>query len=236
MKDLSISGAATDIAVTQRGHVLYVVLLGAPGAGKGTQATAISEELSLPHVASGDLFRAVRESNTELALLVRSYYDRGALVPDEVTIRLILDRLAQPDASGGALLDGFPRTLDQADALDAALAAKGKGIDRVLYIKVSTPELLNRLAGRWICRSCQTPYHVVSAPPQAEGRCDKCGGELYQRPDDSVETARNRLEVYFTQTAPLIDHYQKQEKLAEVNGEQSMEQVEQDVLRALAGR
>ncbi len=175
----------------------------------------------------------MRESDTELGRLVKSYYDRGALVPDEVTIRMILDRLTQPDGAAGALLDGFPRTLEQARALDEALQAQGKGIDRVLYIKVSTGELLNRLGGRWICRSCQTPYHVVSAPPKVAGRCDTCGGELYQRADDSIETAKNRLDVYFSQTAPLIDYYLGAGKLVEVNGEQSVEQVERDVLAAL---
>jgi adenylate kinase len=207
--------------------------LGAPGAGKGTQAAAISRELNIPHVSSGDMFRAVRESDTELGRLVKSYYDRGALIPDDVTIRMVLDRLSQEDAAGGVLLDGFPRTLEQARALDAALAEQGKGIDRVLYIKVSTDELLNRLGGRWMCRNCGTPYHVVSAPPKVAGKCDRCGGELYQRADDSIETARSRLDVYFNQTAPLIDYYTAQNKLVEVNGEQSMEQVERDVLKAL---
>lgn len=220
--------------MTKRGPTLYVTLLGAPGAGKGTQATTISEELGLPHIASGDLFRAVRESDTELGRLVKSYYDRGALVPDDVTIRLILDRLNQEDTALGALLDGFPRTLEQARALDAALADQGKAIDRVPYIKVSTDELLRRLGGRWICLNCQTPYHVVSAPPKVAGRCDKCGGELYQRPDDSIETAKNRLDVYFNQTALLIEYYQGQSKLVEINGEQSVEQVGHAVLAALA--
>jgi adenylate kinase len=146
---------------------------------------------------------------------------------------MVLDRLAQADAANGVLLDGFPRTLEQARALDAALAEQGKAIDRVLYIKVATDELLNRLGGRWMCRSCGTPYHVVSAPPKVAGRCDRCEGELYQRPDDSIETAKSRLDVYFNQTAPLIDYYTAQGKITEVNGEQAMEAVERDVLAKL---
>ncbi|MCX6021047.1 MAG: adenylate kinase [Chloroflexi bacterium] len=212
---------------------MYVILLGAPGAGKGTQATAISRDLTIPHVASGDLFRAVRESDTDLGRLVKSYYDKGQLVPDDVTIRMILDRLTNADTAPGVLLDGFPRTLEQARALDEALASGGKAIDRVMYIKVSTDELLNRLGGRWICRGCQTPYHVTAAPPKQAGVCDRCGGELYQRPDDSVETAKNRLDVYFNQTAPLIDYYSQQAKLEEINGEQPVERVETELLAAL---
>lgn len=179
------------------------------------------------------MFRAVRDSDTELGRLVKSYYDRGALIPDDVTIQMVLERLGQEDATGGVLLDGFPRTLEQARALDAALAEQGKGIDKVLYIKVATDELLNRLGGRWMCRNCGTPYHVVSAPPKEAGKCDRCGGELYQRADDSMETAKSRLEVYFNQTAPLIDYYTQQGKLIEVNGEQSMDKVETAVLAAL---
>ncbi|MBI4497264.1 MAG: adenylate kinase [Chloroflexi bacterium] len=213
---------------------MYVILLGAPGAGKGTQATTITQELGLGNVASGDLFRSVRERDTELGRLVRSYYDRGALVPDEVAIQLILDRLAQPDAARGALLDGFPRTLEQARALDAALAEQGKALDRVLFINVSTDELLKRLSGRWVCRRCQAPYHAVLSPPKVPGRCDLCGGELYQRPDDTPETVRKRIDVYFSQTAPLIEYYRRQGKLVEVNGEQPVEQVRHDALAALA--
>jgi len=184
-------------------------------------------------VASGDLIRAVREGDTELGRLVKSYYDRGALVPDDVTIRMVLDRLSNPDSAKGVLLDGFPRTLDQARALDEALSKEGKGIDRVLYIKVSEDELLSRLGGRWLCRNCGAPYHVVSAPPKAVGVCDRCNGPLYQRADDTVETAKNRLVVYFDQTAPLIGYYTERNKLREVNGEQAMDAVEREVLAAL---
>ena len=181
------------------------------------------------------MFRAVRDSDSELGRLVKSYLDSGGLVPDDVTIRMVLERLGQGDAASGVLLDGFPRTLEQARALDTALNEQGgKSIDKVLYIKVSNDELLTRLGGRWICRNCSTPYHIVSAPPKEAGKCDRCGGELYQRADDSMETAKNRLGVYFDQTAPLIDYYTAQGKLTEVNGEQSMDKVETAVMGALA--
>jgi len=146
------------------------------------------------HVASGDLFRDVRESDTELGRLVKSYYDKGALVPDEVAIRMILERLAQPDSQKGVLLDGFPRTLPQGEALDAALAAQGAQVDKAVYLKVSNEELLRRLGGRWLCRSCGAPYHVAFSPPREAGKCDRCGGELYQRADDTEETAKPETE------------------------------------------
>lgn len=187
----------------------------------------------MAHVSSGDLFRAVRESDTELGRLVKSYYDKGALVPDDVTIRMILERLGQPDCKTGCLLDGFPRTLEQAQALDAALQAQGQRVDKVIYLQVSEDELLRRLSERWLCRNCGASYHTVSAPPKREGACDLCGGPLYQRPDDTLETAKNRLEVYFDQTMPLIDYYTKQEKLSQVNGEQSIEGVEHAMTGAL---
>ena len=159
-------------------------MFGAPGAGKGTQADILADETDLPHVASGDLFRGALEKKTELGLLAKSYMERGELVPDEVTIRMILQRIEMPDCASGCLFDGFPRTLSQAEALDKGLGDKGKSIDNAVYIKVSEEELLKRLSGRWLCRSCQTPYHVVTAPPRVAGKCDKCSGELYQREDD----------------------------------------------------
>ncbi|MBI2885822.1 MAG: adenylate kinase [Chloroflexi bacterium] len=212
---------------------MYVILLGAPGAGKGTQALHISKTLGVAHVSSGDLFRAVRESDTELGRLVKSYYDKGALVPDDVTIRMILERLRQPDCVTGCLLDGFPRTMEQAQALDAALKPQAKRVDKVIYLHVSESELLRRLSGRWLCRNCGASYHTVSAPPKQEGACDLCGGALYQRPDDTLETAKSRLEVYFRQTLPLIDYYMQQGKLSQVNGGQSIEAVEHAMSGAL---
>jgi adenylate kinase len=215
---------------------LNVILLGAPGAGKGTQAVTISKKLGLAHIASGDLFRKEQESGSELGKIAKSYMEKGQLVPDDVTVKMVLGRIAAPDCVKGFLLDGFPRTLEQAKALDKALAAQGKRIDRVLYIKVSVKELLRRLSGRWICRNCQAPYNIVELPPKVKGKCDRCGGELYQRADDTEETARKRLDVYFNQTMPLIEYYTKSGTLVEVNGEQGVEAVGRDVIAVLEGR
>ena len=212
---------------------MYIILLGPPGAGKGTQASLIAQEFGIPHVSSGDLFRENLGQGTELGLLAKSYMDKGELVPDEVTVRMVLDRIAKPDCAKGALLDGFPRTLGQARALDEALSRHGKAIDKVPLIKASVQELIRRLSGRWICRNCQTPFHMVSNPPKVAGKCDACGGEIYQRSDDTVETARNRLEVYTAQTTPLIDYYSKQGKLIEINGQQSVEEVGRELISAL---
>lgn len=208
---------------------MYVVLLGPPGAGKGTQATQISKTFSLAHVASGDLFRAAMNSGSELGQEAKAYYDRGELVPDELAIKLVMSRLNEPDCASGCLLDGFPRTIQQAEALDKGFRAENKSINKVLYVKVSEDELLRRLSGRWICRKCQTPYHMVSSPPKVAGKCDQCGGELYQRSDDTPETAKNRLGVYFRETAPLISYYTDQSKLVEINGDQSIDKVGEDL-------
>lgn len=213
---------------------MYAILLGPPGAGKGTQAAEVSAKAGWVYLASGDLFREARQSKTDLGRLVRSYYDKGELVPDDVTIRMVLERLEQPDCRDGCLLDGFPRNLEQARALDAALGARGSQVDRVISIAVSERELLRRLGGRWLCKVCSRPYHSVSAPPKQPGVCDACGGELYQRPDDTEETAKTRLEVYFKQTMPLMAYYEKQGKLVEVNGEQSVADVTSAILDAIA--
>ncbi len=213
---------------------MRLVLLGAPGAGKGTQAQTISQKLGVPHIASGDLFREAQQKGTELGRLAKSYMERGALVPDEITVRMILERISAPDCLRGFVLDGFPRTLEQAEALDRALATEGKAIDKAVYIKVSNEELIRRLSGRWICRNCQMPYNIISSPPRVRGRCDACGGELYQRPDDSEETVKRRLDVYFAQTAPLINYYLGAGKLVEVNGEQAIGEVERELLRVIA--
>jgi adenylate kinase len=212
---------------------MYVILLGAPGAGKGTQAVQVAEQANLIHIASGDLFRQVRESDSELGRLVKSYYDKGELVPDDVVIRMILDRLQHEDCEDGCILDGFPRTLPQAEALDRALEEDDRQVDRVISIDVSDPELLRRLGGRWLCKACGRSYHVVSAPEKVRGICDACGGQLYQRPDDTEETARKRLQVYFEQTLPLAAYYEKQGKLVQVNGEQPVPAVTKDILEAL---
>jgi adenylate kinase len=212
---------------------MYIILLGAPGAGKGTQASILSQRLDMAHVASGDLFRQALAKGTELGLQAKSYMEQGKLVPDEITIKMVLERIKAPDCQGGILLDGFPRNVEQARALDEALKKQGKAIDRVVYIKVSEGELLKRLTGRWICRNCQTPYHEVNSPPNIAGKCDKCGGELYQRADDNTVTIKKRLQVFFAETAPLIDYYSGTGKLLEVQGEGSMEEISERIISAL---
>ena len=215
--------------------MMYIIFLGAPGAGKGTQAANIAQELNLVHIASGDLFRQALEQRTELGIQAKSYMEKGMLVPDEITTRMVLERISALECEPGVILDGFPRNLQQAKALDKALAETAESIDKVVYIKVSEEELLNRLSGRWICRDCQTPYHAISSPPRVGGKCDKCGGELYQRPDDTVETVKKRLQVYFAQTAPLIDYYTQAGKLLEIDGEGSVDEVSRRIVAAPSG-
>ena len=212
---------------------MYIILLGAPGAGKGTQAVMMVEKLGLVQVASGDLFRKALSEQTELGMKAKEYMDKGQLVPNEITIQMVLDRLAAPDVKQGAILDGFPRNLEQARALDKALAEQSKAIDKVVYIKVSEGELLKRLGGRWICRQCQAHYHEVDSPPKQKGVCDRCGGELYQRDDDKPETVKKRLEVYFAETSPLIDYFRQAGKLLEIKGEGSVADVNREILEAL---
>jgi len=211
---------------------LILILLGPPGAGKGTQAALVSQEAGVAHVATGDLFRENIRNQTELGMQAKAFVDRGALVPDELTVRMLLDRLDRPDTQKGVLLDGFPRTVDQARALDEALKQRGQAVDKVLYINVGEEEVVTRLAGRWTCRQCGAVYHQVFSPPKEAGKCDQCGGELYQRDDDKPETVRNRLAVYTQQTARLIDYYREQGKLLEVNGEQEAGAVGKDLLKA----
>lgn len=209
---------------------MRIVLLGAPGAGKGTQAKIIAQRRNIAHVASGDLFRKHLGEGTELGKLAKTYMENGQLVPDDVTIKMVLERIGEPDAAGGYVLDGFPRTVAQAEALDAALAIRGQALDVVPLVEVDTEELVRRLAGRWICRECQTPYHEVTAPPKQPGVCDSDGGELYQRDDDKPAVVRTRLETFERQTAPLIDYYEKQGKLVRVHGQQEVEKVTADLL------
>jgi adenylate kinase len=212
---------------------VYLVFLGAPGAGKGTQAARVARKMGLAHIATGDLFRQAQEKGTELAKQAKSYMEKGKLVPDETTIKMVLERISAVDCRGGVIFDGFPRTLRQAEALDKALEEQEKAVDKVVYIKVGEPELLRRLSGRWICRQCQTPYHAVNSPPKVWGKCDRCGGELYQRPDDTVETVKKRLEVYWAETAPLIEYYTRAGKLIEVNGEGTEAGIEKRIIDAL---
>lgn len=208
---------------------MNVVLLGAPGAGKGTQASALTRELGIVHVATGDLFRKALSEETELGLQAKSYMEKGELVPDEVTINMVKERIREHDCDDGVLFDGFPRTLSQARALDQMMKMEGREIDKAVYIEVPEEELVRRLSGRWICRQCQTPYHAVTSPPKTPGRCDACGGELYQRADDKEETVRERLKVFFSQTMPIVDYYDGQGKLLRVDGNRSIDEVGADI-------
>jgi len=212
---------------------LYIIFLGAPGAGKGTQAARVAEELRLAHIVSGDMFREAIEQGTELAMQAKSYMDKGMLVPDEITIRMVLERISASDCKNGVAFDGFPRNLMQAEALDRALAEQTKTIDKVVYIKVSEEESLGRLSGRWICRRCQAPYHAINSPPRVRGKCDQCGGELSQRSDDTAEIVKERLRVYFAETAPLIDYYAQSGKLLEVDGEGNVDVVGERILMSI---
>ena len=203
--------------------------------GKGTQAAILAEKTGLVHITTGELFREAIRQETELGKQAKVYYDRGQLVPDHLTIAMLLERLSQGDCAGGCILDGFPRTLEQATALDEALAREGRAIDKVVYIQAPQDELLSRLSGRWNCRQCGSVYHERFQPPREAGRCDQCGGELYQREDDKPETARKRLEVYAQQTAPLIDYYRERGKLVEIDGHKPVEDVAENLLAAVDG-
>lgn len=212
---------------------IYVVLLGGPGAGKGTQAQMLAQELGVPQVSTGDLFREHLRAETELGQLARAYIDRGELVPDEVTLDMVRERLSGPDCARGAIFDGFPRTIPQAEGLDGLLKDLGEEITIVGFIKVDPEILLRRLAGRWTCRQCGAMYHAVFNPPREATVCDVCGGELYQRADDSPETQQRRIDVYWRQTAPLIEWYRERGWLVEVEGDRSIDQVGEDLLAAI---
>ncbi len=214
---------------------MFVVLLGLPGAGKGTQAARLKEELGLPHVTTGDLFRENIAARTELGKKAMPYYDAGDLVPNELTIGMLLDRISQPDCANGCMFDGYPRNVEQAAALDQALTSAGKQIDRALYIEVPEDELVRRLSGRWLCPNCAAVYHEVSAPPAKAGLCDKCGSELTQRSDDKPDVVRNRLKVNIGNMQPLVDHYAGQDKLTTVDGSRDPEAVSADLRKALEG-
>jgi len=211
---------------------IYLILLGAPGAGKGTQAKALAEVLGVQHISSGDMFREALANQTSLGLQAKRYMERGELVPDDVTTAMVMERLSQSDCAAGAILDGFPRTIAQADALEKALAQRGSRIDLALYIKVSEEVLLERLAGRWTCQDCGAIFHTLHSPPKVEGVCDVCGGKLYQRSDDTPETQRRRIRVYLEQSAPLIEHYRSRGILVEIDGERSVAEVQAALLQA----
>jgi len=209
-----------------------VIFLGPPGAGKGTQAQTLASEWGVPHVATGDMLREAVAAQTPLGLEAKRHMDSGGLVPDEVVIGLVGERLAQPDAKAGVVLDGFPRTVAQAEALDALFARTGLALDRVVYFNVSRAELLRRLTGRRVCRACGHTYHLVSAPPKVADKCDACGGELYQRVDDREDTVATRLDVYQKQTSPLLEYYRGRNLLAEVAGEGSVAEVAEAIRKA----
>ncbi|HET7629009.1 MAG TPA: adenylate kinase [Bacillales bacterium] len=204
---------------------MNLILMGLPGAGKGTQAEMITSEFGIPHISTGDMFRAAIKEETALGLKAKSFMDAGELVPDEVTVGIVKERLGKDDCKEGFLLDGFPRTIEQAEALEQILADDGRGLDYVLYIDVKEENLLKRLSGRRICQDCGATYHVIFNPPSAEGICDKCGGALYQREDDQKETVKNRLQVNNKQLQPLLDFYKKRGLLHSVNGDREIKAV-----------
>lgn len=211
----------------------FIVLLGLPGAGKGTQARTIAEILDIPHISSGDIFRENFKQQTELGILADGFVSRGELVPDDITIAMIEIRISQPDCVRGAILDGFPRTPAQAEALEKMLAKLGGRISAVPYIDVSPSILVERLSGRWTCRAAGHIYHEKFSPPKQPGKCDLDGSELYQREDDRAETVRKRITVYLTQTQPLIDYYMQRGLLSEINGDQAIEKVTADLIVSL---
>ncbi|MBI4774466.1 MAG: adenylate kinase [Deltaproteobacteria bacterium] len=204
---------------------MNLILLGGPGAGKGTQAKKLIDEFKIPQISTGDMLRAALANKTQLGLKAKGYMDKGALVPDLVVIGLVEERLAKPDCNSGYILDGFPRTVPQAEALDQVLNKLGQEIDHVLSIEVDNDELVKRLSGRRTCRSCGAMYHVMFSPPKRKSVCDKCQGELYQRDDDNEATVRNRLKVYEEQTAPLISFYEKKSLLRKVEGTGSIDDI-----------
>ncbi|MFJ4948739.1 adenylate kinase [Streptomyces sp. NPDC088760] len=213
---------------------MRIVLVGPPGAGKGTQAVRLAEKLVIPHISTGDLFRANISQQTELGRLAKSYMDAGNLVPDEVTIAMAKDRMEQPDAENGFLLDGFPRNVSQAEALDELLQTESITLDAVLDLEVPEDEVVKRIAGRRICRNDSSHvFHVTYSKPKQEGVCDVCGGELYQRDDDSEETVRKRLEVYHTQTEPIIDYYKAQGLVVTISSLGPVDEITQRALEAL---
>ncbi|MEW2133437.1 adenylate kinase [Streptomyces sp. NPDC005435] len=213
---------------------MRIVLVGPPGAGKGTQAVRLAETLSVPHISTGDLFRANISRQTELGKLAKSFMDAGNLVPDEVTIAMAKDRMEQPDAEGGFLLDGFPRNVSQAEALDELLRGEGIKLDAVLDLEVPEDEVVKRIAGRRICRNDSSHvFHVTYSKPKQEGVCDVCGGELYQRDDDSEDTVRKRLEVYHTQTEPIIDYYRSQGLVVTISSLGPVDEITERALAAL---
>ena len=214
---------------------MHILLMGPPGAGKGTQAANLVKEFAIPHISTGDMFRAAVKEGTELGKQAKACMDAGKLVPDEVTIGIVGERLAKPDCKKGFILDGFPRTVEQADALDKILMGLQIRLTRVLNINVPAADLVERAVGRRICKKCGATYHIKFNPTKKDGVCDECGGELYQRADDSEETMKSRLSVYEAQTKPLIEYYQKAGLYSEIDGRQDIRKVFADVVASLKG-
>ena len=214
---------------------MYILLMGPPGAGKGTQSPNLVEKYGIPAISTGDMFRAAVRDHTPLGTKAKEYMDAGQLVPDDVTIGIVKDRLAQEDTKKGFILDGFPRTLDQAIALDVVLQELGINSVHVIDITMEPELLVSRITGRRICKSCGATYHVTNLPSKVEGVCDKCGGDLYQRADDQEVTVRKRLEVYSTQTKPLIDYYKNRGLYKQIDGNQNVKKVFQDITTAFEG-
>ena len=212
---------------------MRIILLGPPGAGKGTQAAGIVEKYNIPHISTGDIFRKNIKEGTELGKKAKGFIDQGLLVPDELTVGLVTDRISQPDCEKGFMLDGFPRNVAQAQHLDKYLKEVGISLDKVVNIEVDKDILVGRAVGRRICKSCGATYHVEFNPPKADGICDVCGGELYQRADDNEETVSKRIQVYLDETKPLVDYYSKEGIIANINGEQSIDKVFADIVDAL---
>lgn len=212
---------------------MKIIMLGAPGAGKGTQAKKIADKYQIPHISTGDIFRANIKEGTELGEKAKSYMDQGLLVPDELTLELIMDRFQNPDCANGYVLDGFPRTIPQAEALTAALEKNGETIDYAINVEVPDENIVARMSGRRACLACGATYHVVYAPTKEEGICDRCGEKLVLRDDDKPETVKKRLDVYHSQTQPLIDYYIKQGKLVEVDGTQNVDAVFDAIVKIL---
>ena len=212
---------------------MKIIMLGAPGAGKGTQAKKIADKYQIPHISTGDIFRANIKNGTELGMKAKTYMDQGLLVPDELVVDLVVDRLAQEDCVNGCVLDGFPRTIPQAECLDAALAAKGEAIDYAIDVDVPDENIINRMSGRRACVACGATYHIVHIPTKVEGVCDRCGESLILRDDDKPETVKKRLDVYHAQTQPLIDYYTSKNVLKTVDGTQDMEAVFQAIVDIL---
>jgi len=212
---------------------LRFILLGPPGAGKGTQASNIMKKYAIPHISTGDIFRMNIQQGTELGRKAKEYMDKGLLVPDDIVVDIVKDRLTEEDCKKGFLLDGFPRTVTQADALDNELNKLDYNLDYVINIDTNKDQLIKRAIGRRICKDCGATYHVMFNPSKVEGICDLCGGELYQRKDDTVETVTTRIEVYLEQTKPLIDYYENKDILVNINGEQDINEVFNDIIKAL---